>query len=194
MSGGAFRDAESAAFERVAILEREKEDLEAEVTKLRAELDARHGDSDARDGQTREVSRLKVQLAAERADLKDALTELKPLTVRLDAAEKAVHEARVERRAALDEAIDARGKLKVATEDLAAAREEIRELRVALTNAQADTSARVEVETKVPENLDAYMQRIQQERDELLEEVRTLKEAASRARPTSLLGILFGRR
>jgi chromosome segregation ATPase len=196
MSGGAFRDAGSAAFERVAILEQENADLEAELKKLRDELDALRAEDGQREERPREISRLQVQLAAERADLKEALTELKPLSVKLERAERAYHEAKDDRRLAVEEASTARGQLKIANEDLATAREQIRELRIALKNAQDDTSSRVHVETRVPENLDAYMQRIQQERDDLREEVRMLKEAASkspRAR-SSLLDALFGRR
>ena len=194
MSGGAFRDAGSAAFERVAILEQENTDLEAEVKRLRGELDALRADDGQREERPREISRLQVQLAAERADLKEALTELKPLSAKLERAEKAYHESQDDRRIAEMDANTARGQLKIANEDLATAREQVRELRTALKNAQSDTTARIHVETKVPENLDAYMQRIQQERDDLLDEVRALKEAAARAPRTSLLGVLFGRR
>ncbi len=194
MSGGAFRDAGSAAFERVAILEQENADLEAEVKKLRAELDALRADDGQREERPREISRLQVQLAAERADLKEALTELKPLSVKLATAQRAYHEARDDHRVAAEDANTARGQLEIANEDLATAREQIRELRIALKNAQSDTSARVRVETKVPENLDAYMQRIQQERDSLLDEVRALKGASAKAPRTSFLRALFGRR
>ena len=65
MSGGAFRDAGAAAIERVSILEQEKVDLEAQVAKLRAELgNGSHQDASSTE---REISRLKVQLAADEA-------------------------------------------------------------------------------------------------------------------------------
>jgi chromosome segregation ATPase len=194
MSGGAFRDAGSAAFERVAILEQENADLDAEVKKLRADLDALRADDGQREERPREISRLQVQLAAERADLEEALTELKPLSVKLETAERAYHEARDDRRVALEDANAVRFKLEVANEDLAAAREQVRKLRIALKDAEEASASRVHVETRVPENLDAYMQRIQQERDDLLVEVRALKEAAAKTPRTSLLGALFGRR
>ncbi len=193
MTGGAFRDSGSAAFERVTVLEQENADLEAEVKRLSAELEALRDAKGDRDGQPGELARLKVRLAAERADLKEALTMLNPLAKKLETAEKAFHEARDDRRVAVEEAATARGRLEVADEDLAAAREQIRELRGALRNAEHGAASRVHVETKVPENLEAYMQRIQEERDDLLEEVRALKEAAARAPRPSLLGLLFRR-
>jgi chromosome segregation ATPase len=152
MSGGAFRDAGSAAFERVAILEQENADLEAELKKLRAELDSLRAQDGRRDESPREISRLQVQLAAERADLKEALSELNPLAVKLERAEKAYHEAQDDRRLALREANIARGQLTTANEGLATA---------------------------------------QQERADLLDEVRALKEAAAKAPRSSLLGALF---
>ena len=192
MSGGAFRDAGAAAIERVSILEQEKVDLEAEVAKLRAELgNGSHQDASSTE---REISRLKVQLAAERADLKEALVELNPLTEKLETAQRAFRQAKYDRELAVDEASKAARELELARGELAAARDEIRDLRAALNIAQHEAKSRVEIHTQVPENLNAYMQRIQDERDELLEEIRRLKDAASGTRRRSLFDSLFGRR
>ena len=192
MSGDAFRDAGTAAFERVSILEQEKADLEAEVARLRGEAGERHDD----DAKPNEVARLKVQLAAERADLKEALTELNPLARKLEAAEKAFHAAKDDARLAAEETRTAKGRLEIAHGELATARDTIHELRVALRSAEDGATLRGQVTTEVPPNLEAYMQRIQDERDELREEVRTLKEAAARpaGKRSSILDALFGRR
>lgn len=192
MSGGAFRDAGTAAIERVSILEQEKADLEAEVARLRGEAGERRDD----DVKPNEVARLKVQLAAERADLKEALTELNPLARKLEAAEKAFHAAKDDARLAAEETRTAKGRLAIAHGELATARDTIHELRVALRSAEDGATLHGQVTTEVPPNLEAYMQRIQGERDDLREEVRILKEAAASTagKRRSFLGALFGRR
>jgi chromosome segregation ATPase len=188
MSHGAFRDA-GAAIERVAVLEQEKDELEAEVAKLRAEvrdLRAAHEGATEAPG---EVAKLKVRLAAERADLKEALSELLPVRKQLEAAERAFHQARGDRDLAVDEAARAVAELDVARKEIDGLREKLREER-----RKASASEPREPAIRVPENLDAYMQRIQDERDELREELRLRKEAAERAPRPSLLAALFGRR
>jgi chromosome segregation ATPase len=122
-----------------------------------------------------------VRLGAERADLKQALAELGPVTKKLEAAERAFDQASDDRAVAIEDAKKAAGQLEIARKEIQHLRGELREER-RRTNLAASAKETV---TEVPENLDAYMQRLQDERDELREKVRALDAAASRV-PTAI--------
>jgi hypothetical protein len=190
MSDGAFRDG-SGALERAAVLEEENETLHKELVELRmlvetlrtqiddirAERESGDADAEAR------------RIRDERDDLKIEVKQMQRIEKQLHAeqdAQRALRRERDELRTALakvtqeNEMLDRQ--LGGESADLEAARLEIEKVR-------EDAGLPV-----VPPNKDAYMQRLVEERDELLREVRQLREAQARAPRGSLLGALFGRR
>lgn len=193
MSGGAFRDA-GAAIERVAVLEREKDELAAELTTLRAALEEVRGDADAGRDRAVELAKLRAELASERASRKAERRELLPAVTQLEASQKAFFEARGERNAAVSDVTKARDELKQLRAQLADARQRIEQLRGELQSERRRADLAPEPITIVPENLDAYLKRVQDERDDLRDEVRKLREELAAKPKPSLLGSLFGRR
>jgi predicted nucleic acid-binding Zn-ribbon protein len=204
MGDGAFRDA-SAAIERVASLQQENEQLRGEVAALRAEIEQIREGSDPS-----AVSKLRAALESERQSRK--LERRESLSgPEQRAAQRAFYEVRDARDAAIAKHEQTLAALAAVSAELAAAREptvasdkeltgvrvELSRVRLELAAAQQRIDELLEAPQPVvaiPENLDAYMKRVHEERDELLETVRQLREQlTSKVRP-SLLGSLFGRR
>ena len=108
--------------------------------------------------------------------------------------QKAFFDERGERNAAVSDANKAHDDVQQLRSRLNDAHERIAQLHGELESERRRADLAPEPITVVPENLDAYMKRVQDERDELRDEVRRLREAVAQTPRPSLRGTLFGRR
>lgn len=175
MGNSPFRDA-SAAIERAEILERENAELKDEIDRLRngtSEAERARVHDDTVRKLTRERDALKIEL--------DKLRYNAPAV--LDSATRKLREERDELRETLskvesqDRAVDAlRAKLEAAQEAMLAADRDVSRLE----QERSDLLAKMDLlRERVPpsdDNRRAVLQRVTEERDELLARVRELEE------------------
>jgi vacuolar-type H+-ATPase subunit I/STV1 len=196
MSSGAFRDA-SAAVERAAVLEDENRalneevvTLRAEVLKLRAELEeARQGPENA-DAYAKRVHEERDELLREVKDLRESLGVVAPGKGGPSVISRLKTQLTAEREKARFETGERTTLIVALTAERDAAHRE-------LAAQASDELAHLPPGGAI--NRDAYVQRIQEERDELLREVRILRDTVAGrggvSGSTSLLtrlGKLFG--
>ena len=206
----AFRDA-SAALERAAALEEENAALHEELVKLRAEVErlgkqleeanddpanaavAVRRANEERDALAREVKELR-EAAGVVAPGKAGPTVVSRLKAQLAAEREEARSRREERTTAMNEVVGERDALREElkrrngmTKDLSVERNA---LRAELARVRGEAVPRDVEPEPPPDNLDAYMRRVHDERDELLVEVRTLRKAATQAKRDTTGGIL----
>lgn len=183
MGNSPFRDA-SAAIERAEILERENAELKDEIERIRngtSEAEKARVHDDTVRKLTRERDALKIEL--------DKLRYSAPAV--LDSATRKLREERDELREALskvesqDRTVDAlRAKLEAAQEAMLAADRDVSRLELERSDLLAKMDLLRERVPPSDDNRHAVLQRVTEERDELLARVRELEEqlAASKTR------------
>ena len=217
MSGGAFRDA-GALLERVAALQARNEELEAElraggttggegeIARLRAELkdaltklaamtrDLAAVEANFRALRNTAASDEGVELREENARLRDARDNANRVIADLESS--AEEAARWHQEAQRLETV-----LVSARKEAARWHQEAQRLETVLVSARKELAAvqaqvsvakhQPDVVTKVPENLQAFMKRLQEERDELASEVRDLTAKLKNEEPKTFLSGFF---